>query len=610
MSVINVEHISKLYGDRMVINDLSCSVEAGEKIGLIGINGTGKSTLIRLIAGEEETDSGDIIFTKGYTLGWLPQNPVYPDRTTLLSYVTREKETEEERDYAFESEAKSMLNELGLKDSLAEISHLSGGQKKRAALCRVLLTKPDILILDEPTNHLDNRCSDWLEKYLSAYRGTLLLVTHDRYFLDRVTNRIWELEDGKISYYDTNYSGYLEAKAQKEEMEQASFRKRQSILRTELKWVMRGARARSTKQKARLERYEKLKNMEGLKSAASVEMESVGTRLGKKTIELTGIKKGYGEKHLIDDFSYIFRRFERIGFIGENGCGKSTLMKLLAGMEAPDCGEISWGETVKIGYFSQECDQMDERMRVIDYIKDQAEYVTVKNGVISATKMLERFLFTPDMQYAPIEKISGGERRRLYLLKVLMGAPNVLILDEPTNDLDIATLQVLEDFLDKFPGILIVVSHDRYFLDRIVDRIGAFENRRIQIYEGGYSDYLEKYKEFLSGKEEENKSKVLPESVKKSGKKGSYRDPSREKLRFTYMEKKEFETIDDEIASLEERLSELEGRMEKYASDFVKLNECVKEKEETERQLEEKMDRWVYLNDLAQAIEEQKSKRM
>lgn len=610
MSVINVEHISKLYGDRMVINDLSCSVEAGEKIGLIGINGTGKSTLIRLIAGEEETDSGDIIFTKGYTLGWLPQNPVYPDRTTLLSYVTREKETEEERDYAFESEAKSMLNELGLKDSLAEISHLSGGQKKRAALCRVLLTKPDILILDEPTNHLDNRCSDWLEKYLSAYRGTLLLVTHDRYFLDRVTNRIWELEDGKISYYDTNYSGYLEAKAQKEEMEQASFRKRQSILRTELKWVMRGARARSTKQKARLERYEKLKNMEGLKSAASVEMESVGTRLGKKTIELTGIKKGYGEKHLIDDFSYIFRRFERIGFIGENGCGKSTLMKLLAGIEAPDCGEISWGETVKIGYFSQECDQMDERMRVIDYIKDQAEYVTVKNGVISATKMLERFLFTPDMQYAPIEKISGGERRRLYLLKVLMGAPNVLILDEPTNDLDIATLQVLEDFLDKFPGILIVVSHDRYFLDRIVDRIGAFENRRIQIYEGGYSDYLEKYKEFLSGKEEENKSKVLPESVKKSGKKGSYRDPSREKLRFTYMEKKEFETIDDEIASLEERLSELEGRMEKYASDFVKLNECVKEKEETERQLEEKMDRWVYLNDLAQAIEEQKGKRM
>ncbi len=610
MSVINVEHISKLYGDRMVINDLSCSVEAGEKIGLIGINGTGKSTLIRLIAGEEETDSGDIIFTKGYTLGWLPQNPVYPDRTTLLSYVTREKETEEERDYAFESEAKSMLNELGLKDSLAEISHLSGGQKKRAALCRVLLTKPDILILDEPTNHLDNRCSDWLEKYLSAYRGTLLLVTHDRYFLDRVTNRIWELEDGKISYYDTNYSGYLEAKAQKEEMEQASFRKRQSILRTELKWVMRGARARSTKQKARLERYEKLKNMEGIKSAASVEMESVGTRLGKKTIELTGIKKGYGEKHLIDDFSYIFRRFERIGFIGENGCGKSTLMKLLAGIEAPDCGEISWGETVKIGYFSQECDQMDERMRVIDYIKDQAEYVTVKNGVISATKMLERFLFTPDMQYAPIEKISGGERRRLYLLKVLMGAPNVLILDEPTNDLDIATLQVLEDFLDKFPGILIVVSHDRYFLDRIVDRIGAFENRRIQIYEGGYSDYLEKYKEFLSGKEEENKSKVLPESVKKSGKKGSYRDPSREKLRFTYMEKKEFETIDDEIASLEERLSELEGRMEKYASDFVKLNECVKEKEETERQLEEKMDRWVYLNDLAQAIEEQKGKRM
>lgn len=604
MSVINVEHISKLYGDRMVIDDLSCSVEAGEKVGIIGVNGTGKSTLIRLIAGEEETDSGDIIFTKGVTLGSLLQNPQYPSGINVLQYVTKQ-DTGGEKDYSYESEAKSMLNELDLMDHHAMLSDLSGGQKKRAALCRVLLEKPDILILDEPTNHLDNHISDWLEKYLSAYRGTLLLVTHDRYFLDRVTNRIWELEDGKVSYYDTNYSGYLEAKSQKEEMEQASFRKRQSILRTELKWVMRGARARSTKQKARLERYEILKSMDGPRSSTSVEMESVGTRLGKKTIELSHVDKGYGDRVLIRDFSYIFKRFERIGFIGENGCGKSTLMKLLGGVEQADHGEISWGETIKIGYFAQECEEMDSRMRVIDYIKNQAEYIKVKNGVVSATKMLERFLFTSDMQYAPIEKISGGERRRLYLLKVLMGAPNVLILDEPANDLDIATLQVLEDFLDKFPGIVIVVSHDRYFLDRIVDRIAAFENQQIHIYEGAYSDYLEKRKELLSGQEEVKESK--PEnSVKKSGKKGSYRDPSREKIKFTYMEKKEFETIDDDIAALEERMEEIEQLMEKNASDFIKLNEYVKEKEETEKQLEYKMERWVYLNDLAQAIEEQK----
>ncbi len=602
MSVINVEHISKLYGDRMVIDDLSCSVEEGEKIGLIGTNGTGKSTLIRLIAGAEETDSGNIIFTRGLTLGWMPQNPDYPENKSVLEYVTEEHSKTADDYYTFESEAKTMLNDLQITDHAMLLSHMSGGQKKRAALCKVLLKKTDILILDEPTNHLDNQVAEWLEKYLIRYRGTLLLVTHDRYFLDRVTNRIWELEDGKIYYYDTNYSGYLTAKAEKAEMAEAAERKRQSILRTELKWVMRGARARSTKQKARLERYEQLKNMDAPKGSSQVEMESIGARLGKKTIELSGISKAYGDKVLFQDFEYIFKRFERIGFIGENGCGKSTLMKIIAGLIPADTGSIEWGDTIKIGYFAQECEKMDGSQRVIDYIKDTAEVVRVKNGVVTASKMLERFLFTPDMQYAPIEKISGGERRRLYLLKVLMSSPNVLILDEPTNDLDIATLQVFEEFLDKFPGIVVVVSHDRYFLDRIVDRIAAFENQKITIYEGAYTDYLEKTNGVIE-KEKERSSGTSGEK-----KKGSYRDRSKDKPRFTYKEKLEFETIDEDIADLEEKIEEMDAKIIQYATDFVKLNEFTQKKEELSEKLEEKMDRWVYLNDLAEKIEASKNK--
>lgn len=614
MSIINVQNISKLYGDRMVLDQLSCSVEEGEKIGLIGVNGTGKSTLIRLIAGDEETDSGNIIFTRGKTVGWMPQNPVFDPDMTILEYVSEGSGEGKERDYAYESEAKTMLMDLKLPDYEAKLETLSGGQRKRAALCKVLLKKTDILILDEPTNHLDNTISEWLEKYLIRYRGTLLLVTHDRYFLDRVTNRIWELENGKIYYYDTNYSGYLKTKAEKAEMEEATERKRQSILRTELKWVMRGARARSTKQKARLERYELLKNQDGPKASSQVEMEAVGTRLGKKTIELQGISKAYGDKVLFRDFDYIFQRFERIGFIGENGCGKSTLMKILANELEASAGEISWGDTLKIGYFSQESEEMDEKMRVIDYIKDQAEYIRTKTGLVSATKMLERFLFSSDMQYAPIEKISGGERRRLYLLKVLMGAPNVLILDEPTNDLDIATLQVFEDFLDKFPGIIVAVSHDRYFLDRIVDRIASFEDGQIHIYEGAYSDYIEKrYGAIDIAEESEGKStkahKSTSGSEEKKSKKGSYRDPSREKLRFSYHEQKEFDTIDDDIAALEEKIEALDDLIAHNVTDFVKLNEWSQEKEVLSKQLEEKMDRWVYLNDLAEAIEAQKGQK-
>lgn len=610
MSVINVEHISKLYGDKMILEDLSCSVDEGDKIGIIGINGTGKSTLLRIIAGEEEADEGKIIFSNGMTIGWMGQNPEFDEESSILKYVCEGKKIED--DYGYESDAKAMLTVLELENFDEKIKNLSGGQKKRAALCKVLLQKPDILILDEPTNHLDNKMSDWLENYLKSFRGVLLMVTHDRYFLDKVTNHIWEVEGGKVYYYDENYSGYLERKAEREERELASERKRQSILRSEVKWVMRGARARSTKQKARLERFEQLKAMDSPKTAKQVEMESVGTRLGKKTIELYDISKAYGDKVLFKHFSYIFKRFERIGFVGHNGCGKSTLMKILADLEQADSGAIEWGETIKIGYFAQECEVMDERERVIDYIKDAAEYVRTSEGLVSASKMLERFLFSSDMQYTPIAKISGGERRRLYLLKVLMQSPNVLILDEPTNDLDIATLRVLEDFLDEFAGIVITVSHDRYFLDRTVDRIAAFENGNIVVYEGDYTEYQEK-----SGRIEADSIDSVDSGsglhIKKSNeKKKEGREQwlasknKEKKLKFSYKEQKEFETIDEDIGKLEEKIAELEEQISKCATDFIKLNELMQEKEKTEAELSDKMERWVYLNDLAEKIEAQK----
>lgn len=613
MSVINVEHISKLYGDKLVLEDLSCSVDEGDKIGIIGINGTGKSTLLRIIAGEEEADEGKIIFSNGLTVGWLGQNPEFDEDSSILKYVCEGKKIEE--DYGYESDAKAMLTVLELEQFDEKIKNLSGGQKKRAALCKVLLQKPDILILDEPTNHLDNKMSDWLENYLRSFRGVLLMVTHDRYFLDKVTNHIWEVDGGKVYYYDENYSGYLERKAEREERQLASERKRQSILRNEVKWVMRGARARSTKQKARLERFEQLKAMDSPKTAKQVEMGSVGTRLGKKTIEVYDISKAYGDKVLFEHFSYIFKRFERIGFVGHNGCGKSTLMKILSNLESADSGSIEWGETIRIGYFAQECEIMDERQRVIDYIKDAAEYVRTSEGLVSASKMLERFLFSSDMQYTPIAKISGGERRRLYLLKVLMQSPNVLILDEPTNDLDIATLRVLEEFLDEFAGIVITVSHDRYFLDRTVDRIAAFEEKRIVIYEGDYTEYQEKL-----GKIETDAIESVDSGAglhikknnekKKEGREKWLASKNKEKLlKFTYKEQKEFETIDEDIEKLEEKIAELDGQISKCETDFIKLNEFMQEKEKTEAKLSDKMERWVYLNDLAERIEEQKKEK-
>ena len=600
MNIINIEHISKVFGEKQVFDDISCGIHQGDKIGIIGINGTGKTTLLKIIAGLEEPDQGQVIFQKGLRVTYLPQSPKFPEHATVLSYVA---DGADGADWGRESEAKNALNRLGITDHHEEIDHLSGGQKKRVALARTLVNPADVLILDEPTNHIDNEMAVWLEEYLNQWKGAIIMVTHDRYFLDRVTNKILEIDHGKLYSYTANYSQFLELKAQREEMELASERKRQSVLRMELEWAKRGCRARTTKQRARLERLEALKNGKAPVRDAEVEMDSVETRMGKKTIELHHISKSYGQKKLIDDFEYIVLKNQRLGIIGSNGCGKSTLMKIITGKEEPDQGTVEIGDTVKIGYFAQEVTEMDENQRVIDYIKDVAEYVPTKDGRITASQMLERFLFTPAMQYTTIGKLSGGERRRLYLLKVLMDAPNVLILDEPTNDLDIPTLTILEDYLDSFLGIVITVSHDRYFLDNIADRIFAFEaGGKLVQYEGGYTDYLE-------AKERKNGTVVREseESAKKKADRKNWKKDAPEKLKFTYKEQKEYETIDDEIASLEQKIEELDEQMMQYATNSAKLSEITEQKEAAEAALEEKMERWVYLNDLAERIENQKS---
>ena len=487
-NILNMEHISKIYGDKVIFDDITCGIHQGDKIGIIGINGTGKTTFLRILAGLEEPDGGQVILQNGLWLSFLPQHPEFPGGETVLSYVAGQKR---EEDWTPETDARMVLNRLGIADHEEKIDHLSGGQKKRVALAAVLVNPADVLILDEPTNHLDNQMAAWLEEYLNAYKGAVIMVTHDRYFLDRVTNKILEISHGKIYMYEAKYSRFLELKAEREEMEAASWRKRNSILRMEMEWAKRGCRARSTKQRARLERLEALKNAAGPAADQKVEIDSVETRMGKKTIELHHIFKSFGEKVCIRDFDYIVLKNQRLGIIGPNGCGKSTLLKIIAGITEPDSGSVELGETIKIGYFSQEPEEMNTSQRVIDYIKDVAEYIPTKDGLISASKLLEQFLFDSSMQYSPIEKLSGGEKKRLHLLKVLAAAPNVLLLDEITNDIDIPTLTILEDYLDSFAGIVIAVSHDRYFLDNLADRIFAFEgDGRLVQYEGGYTDYL------------------------------------------------------------------------------------------------------------------------
>lgn len=590
MNILNIEHVSKIFGEKKIFDDVSYGIHEGDKIGIIGINGTGKTTLLKIIAGLEETDEGQVIKQNVLRITYLPQNPEFPKESTVLGCVTQ---VTGEKEY----EARNILNKLGITDHDADIRTLSGGQKKRVALAKALVNPTDVLILDEPTNHLDNEMVTWLEEYLIKFKGVIIMVTHDRYFLDRVTNKILEISHGKLYGYEANYSKFLEMKAQREEMELASERKRQSILRMELEWAKRGCRARTTKQKARLERLEALKNGAAPIRDANVELDSIGTRMGKKTIEFHNISKSYGDKVLIQDFNYIVLKNQRLGFIGPNGCGKSTLMKILVGAIEPDEGFMEIGDTIQIGYFSQEAEEMDNNQRVIDYIKDIAEYVPTKDGRITASQMLERFLFDGNMQYTPIGKLSGGEKRRLYLCKVLMESPNVLILDEPTNDLDIPTLTILEDYLDSFPGIVITVSHDRYFLDNLVDRIFAFEgNGYLQQYEGGYTDYAEakQHLEVTNTQKESDK--------KKTNAKDDWKQNRPSKLKFSYKEQKEYETIDEDIASLEAKIEALDAEMMANATNSAKLSELTAEKEKAENMLEEKMERWVYLNDLAEKI--------
>ena len=597
MNLLNIEHVSKIFGEKRIFDDVSYGIHEGDKIGIIGINGTGKTTLLKIIAGIEEPDEGQVIKQNGLRITYLPQNPEFPDGATVLDYVTQGKQ---ERDWNTESEAKTILNKLDIKDHRAKIDTLSGGQKKRVALARTLINPADVLILDEPTNHIDNEMALWLEDYLNKFKGVIIMVTHDRYFLDRVTNKILEISHGKLYGYTANYSQFLELKAQREEMELASERKRQSILRMEIEWAKRGCRARTTKQKARLERLEALKNGTAPIKDATVELESIGTRMGKKTIELRHVSKSYGNKTIIKDFNYIVLKNQRLGIIGPNGCGKSTLMKIITKIIEPDEGEVEIGDTIRIGYFAQEAEEMNANLRAIDYIKDVADYVPTKDGRITASQMLERFLFDGNLQYTPITKLSGGEKRRLYLCKVLMESPNVLILDEPTNDLDIPTLTILEDYLDSFNGIIITVSHDRYFLDNLVDRIFAFEgNGLLRQYEGGYTDYLEARQRREVGQGAGNRH-ATEQDAKSTGKDWKKDQPT--KLKFSYKEQKEYETIDNDIAALEEKIEELEQEMLMNATNSAKLSEIMAQKEEAEVALEEKMERWVYLNDLAEKI--------
>lgn len=610
MNILTAEHLHKAYtAERVLLKDASFSLQEGEKVGVIGVNGMGKSTLLKIIAGIEEPDLGTVVTGNHVKMAYLAQTPVLEDTDSILKAALRGLDA---GDGALEGEARAMLHQLGFQEQGQPVKHLSGGQKKRVALVNILLQPVEILILDEPTNHLDSEMSGWLEEYLVKFRGAVVMVTHDRYFLDRIAGRIVEVEHGGIYSYPGNYADYVSLKMQKQGMEQASQRKRKSILKKELAWLARGARARSTKQKAHIQRIEDLLAMDGPIAEQRVEMSSASTRMGKKTIELKSISKTYGEQKLIQDFTYIFLRGERIGIVGPNGCGKTTLLKILLGQTAPDTGSIEQGETIKTGYFSQDNSHMDEKMRAIDYVREVAEYVDTGDGKLSAAMLMERFLFDGTVQWTPVGKLSGGERRRLYLLRVLMGAPNVLVLDEPTNDLDIQTLAILEDYLDSFDGIVIAVSHDRYFLERLATRIFAFEGQgHLQQYEGGYLDYLQARKRRHPQEEPSGRGKSMKEPGKGSPagqQPAKGRRNREEKLKFTYKEQREYEAIDGEIAELEEKIGQLETEMMENATNSSRLSQLAAEKEQAEAELEEKMERWVYLNELSEKIAAQNQK--
>lgn len=607
MNLLTAEHLTKIFTQRRLLDDTDFSINEGEKIGVIGINGTGKSTLLRLIAGLEEPDAGTITRGRNLTVRYLPQTPVFDENATVLDAILKDN-VNSINEWSVESEAMAAINRLGLPAASEKVAHLSGGQRKRIALANAVLAPVDILILDEPTNHLDSEMAGWLEDYLTDFRGAIVMVTHDRYFLDSIATRIVEVDKGKLYSYPGNYAEYLMLKAERQNIEIASERKRQSLLRTELAWLARGARARSTKQKAHIDRIKAMQAVQAPTEDAKIQISSVSSRMGRTTIELDHISKSYKDRCLIRDYTYIFLRDDRIGITGPNGCGKSTLLKIINGIVPPDSGTVTIGQTIRIGYFSQESEDMDCSLTAIDYIKEVGEYIKTSDGRITASQLMERFLFDGTMQWSKIEKLSGGEKRRLYLLRVLMSEPNVLILDEPTNDLDIQTLEILEEYLDHFDGIVITVSHDRYFLDRIARRIFAFgENGSIRQYEGGYSDYLNAKKKeentpsplpcdttITAGADSKNSEDIASDSRKTWG--------GTKKLKFSYKEQKEFETIDSEIAALEEELCALETQEAAAATDYGKLNSILQEKAKLQSRLDEKLERWVYLNELNEKI--------
>ena len=602
MNLITINNFSKAYTDKVLFEEASFSVNTREKIGVIGINGTGKSTLLKIVAGIDTIDEGKLSMGNNVVIKYLPQAPDFQDEVSIYEYVYRANSMGTDES-AIEGEVKSLLSKLGFQDTSIIVNTLSGGQKKKVALAAALLSSCDVLVLDEPTNHLDNDMTEYLEEYLAGYKGALVMVTHDRYFLDKVCNRIVEIDKGKIYSYDADYEGYLLLKSQRESIALATQRKHQNILRKEIMWMQRGARARSTKQKAHIQRYEKLASEELIQETQSVTMSSISSRLGNKTIELHGISKSWtNDTPVIDSFSYNFLRTDRIGVVGPNGCGKSTLMKLLTGIIKPDSGHIDIGDTVKIGYFSQENEALDPNMKVLDYVKETAPFIQTTEGLVSASTMCERFLFDGTLQHQRIAKLSGGEKRRLYLLKVLVSSPNVLILDEPTNDLDITTLCILEDYLDSFQGILVVVSHDRYFLDRVVRKLFVFDGGgKISQFEGGYTDYYITHGTFANSttgyKVSGAQGKATSDIDKKKPK------TQAPKKKFSFNEQREYDTIEDTIAAKEEAIAQIDSEISLSVSDFVKLGELTEKKEALETELEALLERFIYLTELAESFD-------
>ena len=592
--LLSAEQLHKSYGTRVLRDDASLYLERGDKVGVVGLNGAGKSTLLRLLSGAEEPDGGTVRLDPNVRLEYLPQNPVFPGEHTVLEQVVLGL-SGDDRALA-EYEGKMILSRLGVSRFDQPVGQLSGGERRRVALAAVLSRPCDVLVLDEPTNHLDSDMVLWLEDYLKKWKGALAMVTHDRYFLERIVTRIAEVEDGRLFFYEGNYDKYLSRKAERLEREKAGERKRQALLRREYQWVMQGPTARGTKSRERLERYEALKAQTGPAEKSTLELSARSSRLGKKTIELRHVTKSFGGRTVIRDFTCMLLRDDRIGIVGANGSGKSTLLNLIAGDLTPDGGEIEVGETVRIGYFRQEVPDMDGDTRVIDYVKEIGSRIETPEGMLTASQLLEQFLFPAEEQWSPICKLSGGEKRRLYLLSVLAAAPNVLLLDEPTNDLDLQTLAALEDYLDSFPGAVVAVSHDRYFLDRVARRVFAVEgDGTVKGCPGGYTEYLEARR---AAEAEKAPKPAAPE-------KKADRPAGPKKLKFSYKEQREFETIDADIAALEAQLAQVQEDQAAQATDYVALQALQEKQAELEAALEQKMDRWVYLNDLAERIANQ-----